>query len=352
MKKFIVLLLVLMLLLGVVGCKSESFELALVTDHGPIDDKSFNQGAWEGVENYATDNNKTYKYYRPTESSAAGRLDSIAIAVKGGAKVVVCPGFAFGEVVYEAQTKYPDVKFILLDADPHSADFSDFKITDNTYSIYYAEEQAGFLAGYAAVKEGMTELGFMGGVSVPAVIRFGVGYIEGADYAAQEEGVDVNVMYTYTGGFAAKPEIKTLASSWFNGGTEVVFSAAGGAINNNISAAEEIAGKKVIGCNVDQSSISETIITSSLKLLTESVYNGISDYYNDSFKGGQIENLAASNNGVALTDDFSKFENFTASDYEVVLDKLKSGEIVVTSETELDIANDLNVMSTTVTLVE
>lgn len=140
-------------------------EIALITDVGTIDDKSFNQGSWEGVAAYAKENNISHKYYKPSEKSDDAIMTSIDLAVKGGAKVIVCPGFLFEVPIYNAQVKYPDIKFILIDGAPHNGDYN-YDIKENTKAIYYAEEQAGFLAGYAAVQEGYRNLGFMGGYFV------------------------------------------------------------------------------------------------------------------------------------------------------------------------------------------
>jgi basic membrane protein A len=199
MKKLLTVLLAVALVFSFAGCKSSSkgYELALVTDIGTIDDQSFNQGAWEGLKAYAEDNKISYKYYQPTEKSTAAYLDAITLAVDGGAKVVVCPGYLFENAVWEAQTMYPKVNFVLLDGSPHNVtDYTtmatldgsapDYTVADNTYSIFYKEQQAGFLAGYAAVKDGYTKLGFMGGIAVPAVIRYGYGFVQGAEYAAEE----------------------------------------------------------------------------------------------------------------------------------------------------------------------
>ncbi|HHY27061.1 MAG TPA: BMP family ABC transporter substrate-binding protein, partial [Desulfitobacterium dehalogenans] len=160
------------------------FEIALITDKGNIDDKSFNQGSWEGVVEFAEANNITHKYYKPEEASDAGYLAAIDLAVTGGAKVIVTPGFLFEVPIFEAQTIYPDVKFILLDGAPHTADYKTFDTKGNVASIMYSEEESGYLAGYAAVMDGMTKLGFMGGMAVPAVQAFGYGYLQGADAAA------------------------------------------------------------------------------------------------------------------------------------------------------------------------
>ncbi|MEG0744670.1 MAG: BMP family ABC transporter substrate-binding protein, partial [Erysipelotrichaceae bacterium] len=186
----------------------------MITDIGTIDDKSFNQGTWEGIKAYAEKNKITHEYYKPTEQSTDAYLAAIELAVQGGAKVVITPGFLFEEPIYIAQDKYPDVNFILIDGNPHDAKGKDYKTGKNAVGIVFAEEQSGYLAGYAAVKEGYTKLGFMGGMAVPAVTSFGYGFVQGADAAAKELEIDnVNVKYHYTGGFDATPEVQTLASS-------------------------------------------------------------------------------------------------------------------------------------------
>ena len=168
MKKLLALALAVVLALSVfAGCAAggKKAELALITDIGTIDDKSFNQGAWEGLVKYAEEKGISHQYYQPTEKSTTAYLESIDQAVKNGAKVIVTPGFLFEEPVYIAQDQYPDVTFILIDGNPHDADYN-YKTADNCVGITYAEEQVGFLAGYAAVKDGMTKLGYMGGMAV------------------------------------------------------------------------------------------------------------------------------------------------------------------------------------------
>ena len=329
------------------------YELALVTDLGTIDDKSFNQGAWEGLKKYADENGITYKYYQPQEQSTDSYLETIGLAVEGGAKLVVCPGYLFEEPVYLAQEQYPDTYFILLDGEPHNADYSEYKTGEHVMPILYEEDQAGYLAGYAAVKDGMTKLGFLGGMAVPAVVRFGYGFVEGADAAAQEDGVQVEVMYNYTGQFSATPEAQTMAAGWYKSGTEVIFGC-GGAVGNSVMAAAEAEGKKVIGVDVDQSSESDTVITSAMKMLSNSVYDGISAYYAGSFPGGKTTTFTAANNGVGLPMETSKFEKFSQEDYDAVFKKLADGEIEIKlfSEGNTDPNKDLSLKNTKVTFVE
>lgn len=319
---------------AVKGDSAEGYELALVTDLGTIDDKSFNQGAWEGLKKYAEENKISYKYYQPQEGTTAAYLETIGLAVEGGAKLIVCPGFLFEEPVYLAQDQYPDVHFILLDGEPHSGDYAEYKTADNTMPILFQEDEAGFLAGYAAVKDGYKKLGFLGGMAVPAVIRYGYGFAEGADYAAAEMGIDgIEIMYNYTGAFAATPEAQSMAASWYQGGTEVIFGC-GGAVGNSVMAAAEEKGAKVIGVDVDQSYESEAVITSAMKLLSNSVYDGIKGYYDGQFPGGKTSIFKAANNGVGLPMDTSRFTTFTQEDYDALYKKLVAGEIEFTAASE------------------
>ncbi|MDR2157122.1 MAG: BMP family ABC transporter substrate-binding protein, partial [Clostridiales Family XIII bacterium] len=270
---------------------------------------------------------------QPTEQSDDAYLTAIDLAVKGGAKVIVFPGYLFEVPVYVAQDRYPDVKFILLDGEPHDADHT-YRTNDNAVGILYREDEAGFLAGYAAVKDGNRRLGFLGGMAVPSVVRFGYGFVEGAEYAAQELGLDagaVSVHYNYTGAFAATPEAQALAASWYNAGVEVIF-ACGGAVGNSVMAAAEQADKKVIGVDVDQSGESDTVITSAIKGIDASVYACIAQYYEGKFPGGRTLTLAADNDGVGLSMNASKFDAFIQADYDAIYAKLASKSISLAEE--------------------
>lgn len=310
------------------GDKSGS-EIALVIDVGTIDDKSFNQGAWEGIKKFAEETGKTYNYYKSGENSTDAFVSAMELAVKGGAKVLVTPGFLFEEAVYKAQDIYPDIKFVLIDGVPHNADYTDFKTGENTVSVSYSEEQAGYLAGYAAVKEGYKKLGFMGGQATPPVVNYGYGYIQGADAAAKEFGItDVEINYYYTGVFSATPEIQSLSATWYKNGTEVIFSCGGSIISSVTAAAEATTPQsKVIGVDVDQSGESDTIITSAMKSMTVSVYDLLTKIYDNNFPGGENQVLGAKDSGVALPMETSKFEKFTQEDYDTIFGKLSDGSI-------------------------
>ena len=330
MKKLVSLILALILSLGVCAAAlAETYEIGMITDIGTIDDKSFNQGTWEAIKAYAEANGKTYNYYQPSAQSTEIYVERIDQAIADGAKVIVTPGYLFEEPIFIAQDKYPDVNFILIDGNPHNADYSEYRTEKNAVGIVFAEEQSGFLAGYAAVKDGYTNLGFMGGMAVPAVVRYGYGFVQGADYAAKELGLtDVAINYNYTGGFAATPEAQAMASSWYNDGIQVIFSC-GGAVGNSVMAAAEASKDgKVIGVDVDQSSESATVITSAMKGLSAAVSQALSAYYDGKFPGGEAWVLGADKDGVALPMATSKFKTFTQADYDAIYAKLAKGEVV------------------------
>ena len=346
MKKILTIALALVMIFSLTACGgggggggAEVFELALITDLGTIDDKSFNQGAWEGLEMYANEFNIKHKYFQPAAQGDDAYLNAIDLAVQSGAKVVVTPGFLFEVPIFNAQDRYPEVKFILLDGTPNNGDYDNFvsKISDNTVAVHYAEEQSGFLAGYAAVMDGYRKLGFMGGMAVPAVIRFGHGYIQGAEAAAQELGLgdgSVAINYFYTGTFEASPDIQTRAAAWFNDGVEVIFSCGGGICASIFTAAGQV-GAKVIGVDGDQSGDSPTVITSAMKMLPMSVYDMIGAFYNGTFPGGQEVIFAADTDGVGLPMGTSKFNSFNTAQYDAIYAKLVSGAVSVSNDTEI-----------------
>jgi basic membrane protein A len=359
MKKTFALVLVLLLsLTSFAGCAALTggagkSEIALITDKGNIDDKSFNQGSWEGVVAFAEANKITHKYYKPEDGNDDAYLAAIDLAVTGGAKVVVTPGYLFEVAVYQAQTKYPDVKFILLDGAPHDPEYATFETKSNVASIMYAEQESGYLAGYAAVKDGFTKLGFMGGMAVPAVQAFGYGYLQGAEAAATELGLAdgaISVTYHYTGDFAETDTNKATAKTMYQEGTEIIF-ACGGSVGKSVMSAAAEAGKKVIGVDVDQRYDSETVVTSATKGLGASVQQVLEAIYKtnswETF-GGKTTTFNAANDGVGLptvvigddkADAFDRFNKFTKADYDAVYKTLVDGTAVPIRSIEVADAN-------------
>ena len=225
-------------------------DIAFVTDVGNIDDHSFNQYSYEGVTKFCEENNLECNYYKPAGDTDQDRIDAINQAVTDGYGVIVMAGYLFGPACYTVASEHPEVLFLALDVT--EGDLNADTVPSNIALICYQEEQAGYLAGYAAVQEGYKELGFLGGIDVPAVIRYGYGFIQGADKAAQELGVtDVNIKYWYSGSFEANDDIATKMDNWYVGGTEVVFACGGGIYLSCLSAADANDGK-MIGGDGDQ----------------------------------------------------------------------------------------------------
>ena len=325
--------------------------IAMITDKGDINDKSFNQGTWEGIQAYCEANGKECKYYKPVEATTDAYTAMIEQAINDGHKIIVTPGFQFEEPIYNVQDKYPDVSFILIDGNPHNADYSDYKTADNTVGILFSEEQVGYLAGYAAVKDGYTKLGFLGGQAVPAVVRYGYGFVQGADAAAAEMGTKVDMMYYYTGGFDATPEAQALAAGWYQAGTEVIFGC-GGSVGNSAMAAAEQNNGKVIGVDVDQSPESATVISSAMKGLAEAVSQMLDAYYAGSFPGGQNLTLGAKEEAVKLPMDTSKWTTFTQADYDALYAQLADGTITLKKDTDAEAPMDLGCANVTVQFIE
>lgn len=305
-------------------------KVALVTDVGTIDDESFNQACWQGVEAWSKANNIDYAYYQPTEDSTDARIISIGQAIAEGADTIVLPGYLFADALPLVTAEYPDVHFIAVDVAPEGA------IDKNAACITFSEEQAGYLAGYAAVKEGFTKLGFLGGVAVPAVKLYGYGFIQGADAAAKEMDKNIEINYTYGGEFKGTPEITAKMEGWYQAGTEVVFACGGGIYSSALEAAEKHNGK-VIGVDVDQSPISKLFITSAMKGLqnvTETVLDETNKGNWDTY-AGKINHFGLKEGEyVGLPTDTWSMTTFTVDQYEAVKGQIKDGTITVSNETE------------------
>ena len=323
-------------------------EIAMITDKGDIDDKSFNQGTWEGIQAYCDENGKTCQYYKPVEATSDAYIASIEQAVKDGAKVIVTPGFLFEVPIYTVQDEYPDVNFILIDGYPNDGQ-GNYKTGDNAVGIKFSEQEVGYLAGYAAVMDGHTKLGFLGGQAVPAVVNYGYGYVQGANDAAKELGVNVEMMYTHTDGFAATPEAQAMAAGWYQQGTEIIFGC-GGSVGNSVFKAAEGANGLSIGVDIDQSGESETVVTSAMKGLASAVAKVLDDYYAGNFPGGQDLILGAADDAVSLAMDTARFEKFDQATYDALYTKLASGEIEVKDSTAAESADQLGTENCKVTV--
>ena len=344
-----------------VKAEASDMKIAMVTDSGDITDQSFNQTTYEACKEWAADNGSDFNYYKPESDSDEARNASVDQAVADGANVIVLPGYMFAATIVEQSEMYPDVKFIAPDVsagdicekgvgegytyNPDDYEVTDYYNADNVYCCTYQEEVSGYMAGYAAVKLGYKHLGFLGGMSVPAVTRFGYGYIQGADEAAKELGItdEVELEYVCGGQFYGDADITAYMDTWYGSkGVEVVFACGGGIYTSAAEAAAKVDGK-VIGVDSDQSGIigEDITVTSAMKGLAPTVktaLDAIKDGNWESDYAGKIDNLGLvsenpEDNYVQLPMDTTQWDdNFTVDDYKDLVSKLYNGEITVSND--------------------
>ena len=291
MKKFLAMILALVTALSLVACGDKkddnqtddnqgdtnetTYKVAMITDYGDITDQSFNQTTYEACKAFADANKIEFSYFKPAGDNTADRVAMIESAVDEGYNVIVMPGYAFGGAIVEAAPQHKDVKFIALDVgkgdlleagvaakgeeydcNPDNWDLATYVDMSNVYCAIYQEELCGYMAGYAAVKLGYKNLGFLGGMAVPAVVRYGYGFVQGVDAAAAElKLTDVKVNYVYGGQFFGDADITAKMDTWYAGGTQVVFACGGGIYTSAVDAAKKVEGAKVIGVDVDQAGV-------------------------------------------------------------------------------------------------
>ncbi len=326
---------------------AQTAQLAFITDLRTMDNPAYHTATLQGLRRYAEEKHVTYADYPPTEHTAEAYLLAIEHAAKQGAEVIICTGFLSEVPVFLAQKRFPAIRFLLLDGVPHNPAFTERTIGENVTCIQFHEEQAGFLAGYGVVRDGYTQLGFLGGMAVPAVIRYGYGFVQGADFAAREMQQQITLRYHYTGSFSASPEVQARAETWYHAQTEVIF-ACSGAIAQSVAAAADVAGGRLIGEGVDQSGLSDAVITSALKRLDTAVYNALCAYDAGTLPGGEVELLSLQDHCVGLPMLTSRFQTFGIADYVAISNRLIAGEIPLYQNIDTATTCDLTLTNTTV----
>ena len=325
------------------------YQVAFITDVGQLKDKSFNQGTFDGVKLYAANNGKSYKYYQPANGNEAtddDRIDAMKLACQNGAEVVVAAGFMQEAALKAAAEANPTVNFVFIDGYPLSTEAGE-SLT-NVAGISFMEQQSGYLAGYAAVKEGYTKLGYMGGGggTNPACQRFGYGFVQGADAAAKEMGVQVEMKYSWAYGsaFSASPELQAMATGWYTNGTEVIF-CCGGSMFQSVASAASAEDGLVVGVDVDQSFESPAVITSAMKGLSDAAVWAIGKHYDGQWEevGGKATSLGAADNAVGLPTATWSLENWTVEEYEALFAEVAAGNVEISDELVTDPVSTDNV---------
>ena len=345
------------------------YAVAMITDYGDITDQSFNQTTYEACKAFAEDNGVEFSYFKPAGDNTADRVAMIEKAVDEGYNVIVMPGYAFGGAIVEAAPEFPDVKFIALDVakgdlleagvakagesydyNPDNWDLEKYVDMSNVYCAIYQEELCGYMAGYAAVKLGYKSLGFLGGMAVPAVIRYGYGFVQGVDAAAADLGLsDVTVKYVYGGQFFGDADITAVMDTWYAGGTEVVFACGGGIYTSAVDAAKKANGK-VIGVDVDQAGVIANYagvdgltVTSAMKGLYPATYDTLNDVIINGNWANYVGKIATL--GLVSADDPEAnyvqipmgegtqwSDSFTQDDYKAMVADMYNGVITVSND--------------------
>ena len=322
------------------------YAVAMITDYGDITDQSFNQTTYEACKEFCEANGVNFNYFKPAGDNTADRVAMIEKAIDEGYNVIVMPGYAFGEAIKETAESNSDTTFIALDVGAGDLG-EDYVVPANLYCAVYQEELCGYMAGYAAVKLGYTKLGFLGGMAVPAVVRYGYGYVQGVDAAAKELDITVDLKYAYGNQFYGDGDITAAMDTWYQGGTEIVFACGGGIYTSAAEAAAKVGGK-VIGVDVDQKGIIDggygegMTVTSAMKGLAPTVKHMLSEVLAGNFAnyGGKIDTLGLvsanpEENYVQIPTASTQFEDgkFTADDYAALVAAMFDGTVTVSNDT-------------------
>ena len=364
MKKLFAVILTIVMVLSVMAVASADDEMrvAMITDYGDITDQSFNQTTYEAAKAWCDANGVDFTYYKPAGDSTAERVAMVEKADDDGYNVIIMPGYAFGGTIAEVAADYPDIKFVALDVaagdlleaavalhgetydyNPANWDLDEYVDLSNVYCAVYQEELCGYMAGYAAVKLGYEHLGFLGGMAVPAVVRYGYGFVQGANAAAAElENDDVTVEYVYGNQFYGDADITAYMDNWYsNRGVEVVFACGGGIFTSAAEAAAKVDGN-VIGVDVDQAALIDgnygegMTVTSAMKGLGATVFTMLSEIKDGNWDeyAGKIETLGLIGedpelNYVQIAPSTQFDEGFTEEDYAKLVSRMYNGEITV-----------------------
>ncbi len=330
-KKWIVTVAMLLLAGCISGCgkKSATEDIAVITESSQEGDMTHQ--ILETAGQYADDNGLALAEHESASSDAQDYMVAIQEAAEAGASVVIGYGEDFEIPLYTMQKKYKKVKFIIIDGAPRKAEGKKEKARSNTKAFIFDEVQAGFLAGYAAVKDGYTNIGFMGGVKEKQVAMYGSGFVQGADYAASEMGLsasEINIRYGYLGTNELSPSVMAKANAWYQDGCQLIFANGGSICSAVIKAAEQYDGK-VIASDTVQTSTQQVVVTSAVKNVNDLLYQTIGSVFEDSFEGKTIETMDLTNDGIGLTMDSSAFTQFTDADYQSIVTSITNYDVIV-----------------------
>ena len=353
-KKVMALVLLALMVTGLVGCGSDNnaskseegkLKVGMVTDTGTIDDKSFNQGTWEGIKEAEKSFGLETTFMQPNGESESSYLTEIQNLYDSGYKFIVTPGYKFETAIYKAQSQYEDAKFVLIDGEPNDGN-DNYLVADNTVAVYFAEEQSGFIAGVAsAVQLQDGDFGFIGGMEIPSVKKFNYGFQQGVAYANEHYGTNVSLKaenIVYSGSFSDTALGQQLSAQMYDNGVKAIFTAAAGVNIGVITEAKtRVANGQeawVIGVDSDQyvdgiyEGNKSVVLTSAIKKIDEAAYQIIEDEINGEFPGGQVLRFDAKNDAVGIPSENPNLSDDTIAKVNEVIDAIKADKIEVKTE--------------------
>lgn len=299
---------------------------------------------WKGIQTFASN----FGYSAQSITYEAGTVDAAQAALQeaaqSGAALVVCRGEEMAQALFRIQANYPGVQYLLFDDEPHNEDYTVYSTESGVHCVLFQEEQAGYLAGYAAVTEGYTTLGFVGNDEVPGVVRYCTGLLQGAQEAAEKQGEEVTLRVWYTGTLEDADFITSRLVDWYNNGTSLIMANGGDLVQRALDAANQTGGK-IFATDWDQNALGERVLGSAVKCYNATVQRQLYNFFAGGATwsqeaAGHTEKVGYTDGGVALATTAWRFNNFTEREYERVYEQLRNSELKVESYADMDTLPD------------
>ena len=268
--------------------------------------------------------------------------------LRSGAALVVCRGETMAQALFNIQNNYPGVHYLLFDGEPHNSSYTNYTTESNVHCVLFQEEQAGFLAGYAAVTDGYTQLGFIGAEEIPGVVRYVTGFLQGAEYAAEQQGLTVDLRTWFAGTYSASDDTTNRMLDWCNNGTTLLFVNGGNLIASAIDAAKETTSGnevRVMASDYDQNDSSDLILGSAIKCYNSAVQQELYAFFSgnaawDQTVAGQSEKVGYTTGAVALAGPHWRFAELSQHDYERLYTQLRNSDLKVDTYADMNTLPD------------
>lgn len=283
----------------------------------------------QALDSISAELQKSYAIFNVTDYNNSYE-DTIAAATGSGASLVICPDSSFEEAIYNLQTSYINVYFLIIDGIPHNSDYSDTTINYNVIPLTYDDAEIGFLAGCALAYDGYKNISFVG-LEDSQSSQYFYGLIHGINYASQTLNInDITVNYGYT----TDEKCENMIYKMYDEGSDIVV-AYGDAIIQKTDDISAIRQKPCIICGENYSSDNDYIIASAYKNVSTTLHNCIYNFYNNNITGGSIIKYSSEDHSVGLTFTKDSFKTFTPDIYNIIYQELAENKIIVISDTTI-----------------